>query len=88
MATASQFYGLELNWLKQHKGNLLRALDAISLGQSYSIGDRTLTRANYNEILSAVSAVQSEITRQEAVASSGTQPGGMVVYANFRNLSQ
>lgn len=88
MATASQFYGLDLDWLKKHKANLLQALDAITLGQSYSIGDKTLTRADYPSLLSALAAVQSEITRQEAIVNDETQPAGMVVYANFRNLSQ
>jgi len=88
MATASQFYGLDLVWLKRHKENLLRALDAISLGQSYSIGDKTLTRADYDQILSAAGAVQAEISRQESETAEGQQPSGMVVYADFRNLTQ
>lgn len=86
MATAAQYYGLDLVWLKRHKENLLRALDAISLGQSYSIGDKTLTRADYNQLLSAAAAVQAEISRQESDTVDGQQPSGMVVYADFRNL--
>lgn len=86
MATASDFYGFPLDWLKRHHANLLAALEAISLGQSYTIGDKSLTRANYNEILSAAKAVQGEITRQEAVTAEGQQPSGMVVYADFSKL--
>lgn len=88
MVSSQQFYGLDLAWLKRHRAALQSALDAVALGQSYQIGDKSVTRANYSELAASLASVQIEITRQESALVGGQQPSGSVVYPDFTFLSQ
>lgn len=48
---------------------------ALSMGQSYSIGSRTLTRNNAVEVRSSISFWQRVVTTLQAEAANNTQPG-------------
>lgn len=48
---------------------------ALSVGQSYSIGSRTLTRNNAAEVRSSISFWQRVVTTLQAEAASNTLPG-------------
>lgn len=86
---AGMFYGQDLTWLKQHQVELRNALSAISLGKSYTIQGRQVTREDYNRMADALSAVTAEVNRQEAIANGSTLPGSgsRVVYADFSQTS-
>jgi len=86
MANASQYYGQDLAWLKQHQIELRNCLSAITTGQQYQINGRSVTRADYNVMAASLSAVTEEINRQQAVLAGGQQPAGTVIYASFGGL--
>lgn len=77
------FYGADLAWLRTHRIELQNCLSAISLGQSYTVNGRAITRANYDQIRSALGAVAAEITRQEAILAGTTQTNSRSVFPRF-----
>lgn len=91
MATISgAFRGQDLSWLKSHQIELRNALSAIAASQSYSIGGRQVTMADYPTLAESLSSVTAEINRQVAEAA-GTPLAGAssrVVYPNFGSISE
>ncbi len=54
MATLTSYKGIPYEVAKQKLATLLDALDVVLTGQSYTIGSRTLTRANLTAIQEAI----------------------------------
>ena len=54
MATLKSYKGIPYEVAKQKLATLLDALDVVLTGQSYTIGSRTLTRANLTAIQNAI----------------------------------
>lgn len=77
------FYGADLAWLRTHRIELQNCLSAISLGQSYTVAGRAITRANYNEMRTALGGVTAEITRQESILAGAAQSNSRSVFPRF-----
>lgn len=82
---SGKFYGLDIAFLRKHAQELQNNLSALTLNESMSIQDRTITRQRYEETLEALRAVNEEIKRQTAVAAGSPDPSNTarVVYPNF-----
>ncbi len=63
--------GLTLAQAEQHLSEWLTADTAVAKGQAYSIGGRTLTRANANEIRENIKFWQSMVDKQERQSQTG-----------------
>jgi hypothetical protein len=66
---------MDLATAKSHLDAFLAADLAVATGQSYSIGSRTLTRANLVEIRGAISYWQRIVNQYTATAAGVRNPG-------------
>ena len=64
--TLKSYRGIPYEVAKQKLQMWLDAMDAIATGQSYTIGSRSLTRANLNDIQSQIEHWSSIVTKCES----------------------
>ena len=64
--TLKSYRGIHYEVAKQKLQMWLDAMDAIATGQSYTIGSRSLTRANLNDIQSQIEYWSSIVTKCES----------------------
>lgn len=64
--TLKSYRGIPYEVAKQKLQMWLDAMDAIATGQSYTIGSRSLTRANLNDIQSQIVYWSSIVTKCES----------------------
>lgn len=80
MATRSDFFGLPLETLVELRDEYIAAIKAIAVnGVSYSIGGRSLSRANLTEMRDALAAIIAAINQ-----TSGSRR--RVTYASFSGV--
>lgn len=60
--------GITLETAKKHLDMWLEAEAAVATGQSYSIGSRTLTRANLSEIRSTIDYWNNKVAELENIS--------------------
>ncbi|WP_373220897.1 DUF6148 family protein [Mediterraneibacter gnavus] len=63
--------GITLETAKKHLDAWLEAEMAVTTGQSYTIGSRTLTRANLTEIRNAIDYWNGKVNQMENVERTG-----------------
>jgi hypothetical protein len=63
--------GITLETAKKHLDAWLEAEMAVTNAQSYTIGSRTMTKANLSEIRKAIEYWQNKVTQLENIQKSG-----------------
>lgn len=75
MAIKQTFFGLDAATLASLKTKYIEALEAVAVaGQSYSISNRSFTRANLSEIKDTLAEIQSAIDYTNGTAVTTTLP--------------
>lgn len=63
MASIADFVGLDQATLTELKTTYLEAIKAVADGQSYTIGNRTVTRASLPELRNTMAAINYALNR-------------------------